>query len=96
MPGVERLSVDLLPPLAERILELGIPAVALFPVTPPERKSEDAAEAWNDDNLMGRAIRALKRRCPELGLIGPAGVSPGRPGDEILSVWAGTRSIRAG
>ena len=54
-------------PVAERALELGIPAIALFPVTPVERKSEDAREAWNDDNLMCRAIRAIKRHCPELG-----------------------------
>lgn len=76
MPGVERLSVDLLVPVAERACELGIPAVALFPVTPPERKSEEAAEAWNDDNLMCRAIRAIKRRCPELGLIGDVALDP--------------------
>jgi porphobilinogen synthase len=76
MPGIERLSVDLLLPLAERALEQGIPALALFPVTPPERKSEDAREAWNDDNLMCRAIRALKRRFPELGLIGDVALDP--------------------
>ena len=64
MPGIERLSVDLLLPVAERALELGLPALALFPVTPPERKSEDAREAWNDDNLMCRAIRAIKRHLP--------------------------------
>jgi porphobilinogen synthase len=76
MPGVERLSVDLLLPVAERALELGIPALALFPVTPPERKSEDAVEAWNDDNLMCRAIRAIKRHYPEIGLIGDVALDP--------------------
>jgi porphobilinogen synthase len=76
MPGVERLSVDLLLPVAERATELGIPAVALFPVTPPERKSEDAREAWNDDNLMCRAIRAIKRRCPGLGVIADVALDP--------------------
>lgn len=76
MPGIERLSVDLLLPQAERALELGIPALALFPVTPPERKSEGAEEAWNEDNLMCRAIRALKRRFPELGLIGDVALDP--------------------
>ena len=76
MPGVERLSVDLLLPVAERALELGIPALALFPVTPPERKSEDGAEAWNEDNLTCRAIRAIKRACPGLGLIGDVALDP--------------------
>jgi len=76
MPGIERLSVDLLLPVAERAVELGLPAVALFPVTPLERKSEDAAEAWNDDNLMCRAVRALKRHCPELGIIGDVALDP--------------------
>ncbi|HET7371637.1 MAG TPA: porphobilinogen synthase, partial [Gammaproteobacteria bacterium] len=47
MPGVERLSIDLLVKEAEAAANLGVPAVALFPVTPPERKSLDAAEAWN-------------------------------------------------
>mgnify|MGYP000396723611 CR=1 FL=1 len=76
MPGIERLSVDLLLPVAERALELGIPALALFPVTPPACKSDDAAEAWNDENLMCRAIRALKRHLPELGLIGDVALDP--------------------
>lgn len=76
MPAVERLSVDLLLPVAERALELGIPALALFPVTPSECKSEDACEAWNDDNLMCRAIRSIKRRFPEIGLIGDVALDP--------------------
>jgi porphobilinogen synthase len=76
MPGIERLSVDLLLPVAERAVELGLPAVALFPVTPHDRKSEDAREAWNDDNLMCRAIRAVKRHCPDLGVIGDVALDP--------------------
>jgi porphobilinogen synthase len=76
MPGVERLSVDLLLGTAERALELGIPALALFPVTPPNRKSEGGEEAWNEDNLMCRAIRAIKRRFPEIGLIGDVALDP--------------------
>ena len=76
MPGIERLSIDLLLPVAERAAELGLPAVALFPATPPERKSEDGCEAWNDDNLMCRAIRAIKRRCPDLGVIGDVALDP--------------------
>ena len=76
MPGVERLSVDLLLPVVERALELGIPAVALFPVTPPELKSEDGAEAWNEDNLCCRAVRAIKRRLPEIGLVADVALDP--------------------
>lgn len=76
MPGIERLSVDLLLPVAERAIELGLPAVALFPVTPVQRKSEDAAEAWNEDNLMCRAIRALKRHVPELGVVADVALDP--------------------
>jgi porphobilinogen synthase len=76
MPGVERLSVDLMLQVGERALELGIPALALFPVTPTGCKSEDGREAWNEDNLMCRAVRALKRRLPELGLIGDVALDP--------------------
>jgi porphobilinogen synthase len=76
MPGVERLSIDRLLPEAERCLELGIPAVALFPVTPAEAKSEDAREAWNADGLAQRAVRALKERFPELGVITDVALDP--------------------
>ncbi len=76
MPGVERLSIDLLPAVAERCLELGIPALALFPVTPAERKSAGGEEAWNPDNLVCRAMRHLKARLPEIGLIGDVALDP--------------------
>jgi porphobilinogen synthase len=76
MPGIERLSADLLVGQVERCRELGIPAVALFPVTPPERKSEDGAEAWNEGNLVCRAIRAIKRRVPGIGVIGDVALDP--------------------
>jgi porphobilinogen synthase len=76
MPGVERLTIDRLLPEAERCLELGIPAMALFPVTPPEAKSEDAREAWNPDGLAQRAVRALKERFPELGVITDVALDP--------------------
>lgn len=76
MPGVERMTIDRLLPEAERCLELGIPAVALFPVTPPEAKSEDAREAWNPDGLAQRAVRALKERFPELGVITDVALDP--------------------
>ncbi|MFO1037413.1 MAG: porphobilinogen synthase [Geminicoccaceae bacterium] len=76
LPGVERLSVDELAATVEHARELGLPAVALFPVTPVERKSEGAEEAWNDDNLMCRAIRAIKRRTPDIGIIGDVALDP--------------------
>jgi porphobilinogen synthase len=60
MPGVERLSIDLVVEAAERAIELGIPAVAIFPVTEPSRKSSDGKEATNPDNLVCRAVRAVK------------------------------------
>ncbi|WP_327788139.1 porphobilinogen synthase [Marinimicrococcus flavescens] len=76
MPGVERLSVDLVVAMAERAARAGVPAMALFPVTPPERKSEDGCEAWNEDNLVCRAIRAIKRAVPEIGTIADVALDP--------------------
>ena len=76
MPGIERLSVDLLLQEAEEVLELGIPAIALFPVTPQEKKSLDAAEAWNPEGIAQQAIRALKARLPELGIITDVALDP--------------------
>ena len=76
MPGVERLSIDLLLKLADEAVELGIPALALFPVTPPEAKSLDAAEAWNPQGLAQRAVRALKGRHPGLGVITDVALDP--------------------
>ena len=67
MPGVERLSIDELLSEATELLRLGVPAVALFPVTPADRKSLDASEAYNPDGLAQRAVRALKQELPELG-----------------------------
>lgn len=76
MPGVERLSVDLLVREAERCAALGIPAVALFPVTPTEVKSEDAREAYNPEGLAQRAVRALKQALPEMGVITDVALDP--------------------
>ena len=76
MPGVERLSIDLLLQLADEAVALGIPALALFPVTPPEAKSLDAAEAWNPQGLAQRAVRALKARHPGLGVITDVALDP--------------------
>ena len=76
MPGVERLSIDELLRVAEAASELRIPALALFPVTAPEAKSLDAASAWDDEGLCQRAIRALKQRFPELGVITDVALDP--------------------
>ena len=76
MPGVERLSIDLLVAEARTLQALGIPAVALFPVTPVEKKSDDACEAWNPDGLAQRAVRALKQACPQLGVITDVALDP--------------------
>jgi porphobilinogen synthase len=76
MPGVERFSLDILLTQAEEIYNLGIPAIALFPVTAPEKKSDDAAEAYNPDGLAQRSVRALKNAFPELGIITDVALDP--------------------
>ena len=76
MPGVERLSIDLLLEEARELVELGIPAVALFPVTPQEKKSLGAEEAYNPEGLAQKAVRALKREFPELGVITDVALDP--------------------
>jgi len=76
MPGIERVSIDELLRVADRASELRIPALALFPVTAPEAKSLDAAAAWQDDGLCQRAVRALKARFPELGVITDVALDP--------------------
>ncbi|MDD1622920.1 MAG: porphobilinogen synthase [Methylococcaceae bacterium] len=76
MPGVSRLSIDLLLKEAETLLNLGVPAVALFPVTDPEKKSLGAEEAYNPDGLAQRSVRALKAAFPELGVITDVALDP--------------------
>jgi porphobilinogen synthase len=76
MPGVERQSVDELLRTAEQAVKLRIPAVVLFPVTAPEAKSLDAAAAWDENGLAQRAIRALKKNFPELGVITDVALDP--------------------
>ena len=76
MPGVERLSLDELLKEAETLVELGVPALVLFPVTPPVAKSDDANEAYNPNGLVQRAIRALKREFPDLGVITDVALDP--------------------
>jgi porphobilinogen synthase len=76
MPGVARVSIAELLQVAQEAHGLGIPALALFPVTPASAKSLDAAEAWNPDGLAQRAVRALKRALPELGVITDVALDP--------------------
>ena len=76
MPGVERLSIDELLKVAEEALELGIPVIDLFPVIDPSGKSLDAAAAWDENGLAQRAIRALKSRFPELGVMTDVALDP--------------------
>lgn len=76
MPGVERLSIDELLREAEQALELGVPVIDLFPVIDLSRKSLDAAEAWSPEGLAQRAVRALKQRFPELGVMTDVALDP--------------------
>ena len=76
MPGIERISIDLLLEQAVEIVELGIPAIALFPVVGDAGKSDRADEAWNPEGLVQRAVRALKAAQPELGIITDVALDP--------------------
>jgi len=76
MPGVERLSLDLLLPVAEECVKLGIPAMALFPVIDPSLKSLDGKEAYNPEGLVPRVVRGLKERFPELGIMTDVALDP--------------------
>ncbi|WP_445682001.1 porphobilinogen synthase [Radicibacter daui] len=76
MPGVDRLSIDLLVEAAREAASLGIPALALFPVVTAEFKSEDGREAWRADNLMHRAIAAVKKAVPDIGLVCDVALDP--------------------
>ena len=76
MPGVERLSVDEAVRDAERAAELAIPCLALFPYTDPQRRDEDGTEALNPDNLVCRAIRAIKKEVPEVGVLCDVALDP--------------------
>ncbi|MEK7262484.1 MAG: porphobilinogen synthase, partial [Pseudomonadota bacterium] len=76
MPGVERVSLDLLLKQAEQLLKLGVPAIALFPVIPPDKKSASAKAAWNAQGLMPQAVRSLKKNFPELGVITDVALDP--------------------
>ena len=76
MPGIERLSIDLLLEEAKELVDLGVPAVAIFPVTPADKKSLMAEEAYSEDGLAQRTVRALKEAFPELGVITDVALDP--------------------
>jgi porphobilinogen synthase len=76
MPGVERMSLDRLLPVAERAVELGIPALALFPVVDSAKKSQGAEEAWNPAGLVPTVVARLKKEFPELGVITDVALDP--------------------
>jgi porphobilinogen synthase len=76
MPGVNRLSVDLIVKAATEAATLGIPAICLFPYTDPALKTADCAEAWNPDNLANRAIRAVKAAVPEIAVMTDVALDP--------------------
>ncbi len=76
MPGAERLSIDLAVRAAVEAAELGIPALALFPNTPDELRSPDGSEAYNPENLVCRAVRAIKAEVPNLGIICDVALDP--------------------
>jgi porphobilinogen synthase len=76
MPGVERLSLDLLLPVAEDTMRLGIPVLALFPVIDPSLKTPDGAEAQNEHGLIPRVVSALKKEFPELGIMTDVALDP--------------------
>lgn len=76
MPGVQRISIDRLQKEAKELVELGVPAIAIFPVTPPEAKSDGAEEAYNPEGLAQRAVRAVKTVAPDLGVITDVALDP--------------------
>ncbi|MDX1694719.1 MAG: porphobilinogen synthase [Ketobacteraceae bacterium] len=76
MPGIERVTLDELQKEARQLRDLGVPAIALFPVTPQERKSLDAREAYNPGGLAQRAVRAIKDAAPEMGVITDVALDP--------------------
>ena len=76
MPGVERVSLDLLLPVAEECVKLGIPVMALFPVIDASLKTPDGKEAFNPDGLVPRVVRELKKCFPELGVMTDVALDP--------------------
>lgn len=79
MPGVNRLSIDLLLESAQALHSLGVPAIVLFPVTDDSAKTDDCCGAWDPEGLVQRAIRALKKTIPDLGIITDVALDPYSP-----------------
>ncbi len=76
MPNVERYTIDILVEEVKRAKDLGIPAIALFPITPPEKKTDDGRESYNPDNLMCRAIHAIKSNVEGIGVVTDVALDP--------------------
>ena len=76
MPGISRLSIDVLLKEAEELVKLKIPAIAIFPVVGDEKKGSDASEAWNPDGLVQKSVKELKKSFPELGVITDVALDP--------------------
>lgn len=76
MPYVERFSIDLLIDEVKKARDLGIPAIALFPITPAEKKTDDGRESYNPDNLMCRAVSAVKNAVPDIGIVTDVALDP--------------------
>ncbi|MGA2775923.1 MAG: porphobilinogen synthase [Steroidobacteraceae bacterium] len=76
MPGIERLSIDELLRESAELLRLRVPAIAIFPVTPPEKKTLDARESWNPEGIAQQAVRAVKKEFPDLGVITDVALDP--------------------
>ena len=76
MPGVMRYSIDRALGAAERAVKAGIPVIALFPYTNPDKKTADCAEAWNPENLVNQATRAIKAEFPEIGIMLDVALDP--------------------
>lgn len=76
MPGVARLSIDLAVAAAQSAFEIGIPVIALFPNTPVEKRTEDGREALNPENLVCRAVRAIKAQVPDIGILCDVALDP--------------------
>ena len=76
MPGISRLSIDVLLKEAEELVKLKIPAIAIFPVVGDEKKRGDASEAWNPDGLVQKSVKELKKSFPELGVITDVALDP--------------------
>ncbi len=88
MPGIERLSVDNLLHECAALVQLKIPAIALFPVTPPEKKTLDARESWNPNGIAQTAARAVKKEFPSLGVITDVALDP------FTDAWPGRADRR--